>query len=306
MSNKIRRLCNDKYAALIILFVVILSIAIDIKRLIRQLKQNINLDILVYAAYITLHINRWDRQYAESRPETRSFAPTRNTQSRTRACKVAIVSIRRLLRSQRSPSDEVRNAALRPYRWRLQSRGCRPVRRVAPDLVSGRGSICSGRACRSAAKAKGSQRGAQTHSRGHDICRAATAKRRIDSRPSPCKRNQIHTWAISTSTQYRASHRAQKKTVAEPLPAYLPPAAVSLYETIRTDLLTGRANPEGRAALRFHGMLQGLAVLLNALPAVASPSSPPPVNQSLRRDSEFVRLLANLVLHTHSELTHVC
>lgn len=81
---------------------------------------------------------------------------------------------------------------------------------------------------------------------------------------------------------------------------------MSLYETIRTDLLAGRANPEGRAALRFHGMWQGLTILLKAPPAAVPPSSPPPVNQSLRRDSEFVRLLANLVLHTHSELTHVC
>lgn len=305
MSNKIRRLCNVKYAAIIISFAVRLAIRIANMPFTRHIKQGINLDIFIYAAYITLHIYRGNRQHAESRPETRSFAPTRNAQPRTQACEVAIISIRRLFRPQRSPSNEVRNAALRPYRWHLQSRSCCLVRRVAPDLVSGRGSICSRRACWSAAKAKGPQRGAQTHSRGHDICRAATAKRRVDSCPSPCKRNQIHTRAFSTSPQHRASHRAQKKTVAESLPAYLPPAAVSLYETIRTDLLTGRANPEGRAALRFHGMLHGLAILLKA-PAETPPSPSLPVNQSLRRDSEFVRLLANLVLHTHSELTHVC
>lgn len=82
---------------------------------------------------------------------------------------------------------------------------------------------------------------------------------------------------------------------------------MALYETIRADLLTGRASPEGRAALRFHGMWQGLAILLKAPAATAAPppDPPPPVNQPLRRDSEFVRLLANLVLHTHSELTHV-
>src|ERR1039457_5287968 len=132
MSNKIRRICNGKYAVLTISFVTSLAIIVVINRTIRQLQRNINLDIFIYAAYITLHIYRGSHQHAESRPETRSFAPTRNAQSRTQACEVAIVSIRRLLRPQRSPSDEVRNAALRPYRWHLQSRSCCPVRRVAP------------------------------------------------------------------------------------------------------------------------------------------------------------------------------
>lgn len=59
-------------------------------------------------------------------------------------------------------------------------------------------------------------------------------------------------------------------------------------------------------ALRFHGMWQGLVILLKT-PPTAPPQVPPvPVHQPLRRDSELVRLLANLVLHTHSELAHVC
>ena len=45
-------------------------------------------------------------------------------------------------------------------------------------------------------------------------------------------------------------------------------------------------------------------MLLNA-PA-APPNPPVPAHPVSCRDSEFVRLLANLVLHTHSELTHVC
>jgi hypothetical protein len=85
----------------------------------------------------------------------------------------------------------------------------------------------------------------------------------------------------------------------------LPPTAAALYESLRTDLLLGRICREAITAFRFHGMWQGLAILLKA-PTVSPPSSPLPVNQSLRRDSAFVRLLANLVLHTHSELTHVC
>lgn len=80
---------------------------------------------------------------------------------------------------------------------------------------------------------------------------------------------------------------------------------MALYETLRADLVAGRARAEGLTALRFHGMLQGLAILLKA-PAVAPSIPSAPAFPSLRCDSAFVRLLANLVLHTHAEITHVC
>jgi hypothetical protein len=74
---------------------------------------------------------------------------------------------------------------------------------------------------------------------------------------------------------------------------------------LRTDILRGQGRPEGLAALRFHGMVQGLALLLrNAAP----PAALTPKRESatpMQRDSEFVRVLANIVLRTHSELTHV-
>ncbi len=85
----------------------------------------------------------------------------------------------------------------------------------------------------------------------------------------------------------------------------LPPSAPGLYETLRDDILSGRPRPEGLAALRFHGMFQGLVILLKTpttSPPTLSSSTPP----AWRRDSDFVRLLANLVLHTHPEVTHVC
>jgi hypothetical protein len=59
------------------------------------------------------------------------------------------------------------------------------------------------------------------------------------------------------------------------------------------------------AALRYHGMLCGLLILLTTPmhpPAAANiPSCPSPP-----RDGAFVRLLANLLLHSQSEATHVC
>lgn len=73
---------------------------------------------------------------------------------------------------------------------------------------------------------------------------------------------------------------------------------------MRSACLLGQGGREELMALRFHGMWQGLAMLLNT-PA-APPPNPVPAHLVPGRDSEFVRLIANLVLHTHSELTHVC
>jgi hypothetical protein len=74
---------------------------------------------------------------------------------------------------------------------------------------------------------------------------------------------------------------------------------------LRADVINGRPRPEGIAALRYHGMLQGLAILLRT-PPLAIPVAPVPVSLAPGSDHAFVRLLANLVLQTHSELTHVC
>lgn len=81
-------------------------------------------------------------------------------------------------------------------------------------------------------------------------------------------------------------------------------AAAAAYEDLRADVLAGRPCAEGRASLHYHGMLQGLAILLRPI----TPSSTPrvPVRTLPSSDNGLVRLLANLVLHTQSEFTHVC
>jgi hypothetical protein len=52
-------------------------------------------------------------------------------------------------------------------------------------------------------------------------------------------------------------------------------------------------------------MVQGLALLLKSAAAPAAPTPKRDLAQPVQRDSEFVRVLANIVLRTHSELTHV-
>jgi len=74
---------------------------------------------------------------------------------------------------------------------------------------------------------------------------------------------------------------------------------------LRADVLSGCGRPEGLAALRFHGMVQGLALLLKGAPQPIALMPKLESAKPVQRDSEFVRVLANIVLRTHSELAHV-
>ncbi|MBW9254155.1 hypothetical protein [Acidithiobacillus ferriphilus] len=89
-------------------------------------------------------------------------------------------------------------------------------------------------------------------------------------------------------------------------PGSLPKNALEAYEELRTAAVGGRPRPEGLALLRFHGLLQGLPLLVEKeTSARTSDSHREPLVGRPRPDDAFVRLLANLVLSTHAEeLTH--
>lgn len=74
---------------------------------------------------------------------------------------------------------------------------------------------------------------------------------------------------------------------------------------MRADVLSGRGRPEGLVALRFHGMVQGLALLLKGAAQPVAPTAQIESVKPIQRDSELIRVLANIVLRTHSELAHV-
>jgi hypothetical protein len=79
-----------------------------------------------------------------------------------------------------------------------------------------------------------------------------------------------------------------------------------LYEALRTAVLAGQPHAEGCAALRFHGMVGALATLLRTTPLVLPARTAGPLAAAAPRDPQLVRLLANLVLATHTtEITHV-
>jgi hypothetical protein len=81
---------------------------------------------------------------------------------------------------------------------------------------------------------------------------------------------------------------------------------ITTYEALRANVLAKQSQPEGLAALRYHGMFPGLEILLR------TEATPPAVTHNSfnlplpRNNNAMVRLLANFMLHTSSEHTHVC
>jgi hypothetical protein len=68
--------------------------------------------------------------------------------------------------------------------------------------------------------------------------------------------------------------------------------------------LQGQARPEGLGALVHHGMVTGLLMLVRASAPPAMPLRDV-ATQTVPHDRQFVRLLANMLLRTQSEVMHV-
>lgn len=84
-------------------------------------------------------------------------------------------------------------------------------------------------------------------------------------------------------------------------PRTVPAGSVEAYEALRKSVLEGLPRPAGLAILRFHGLLQGSFLLVaTEAPGRTSVSRRDP-GEPPRPDDAFVRLMANLVLSTHSE-----
>ena len=82
----------------------------------------------------------------------------------------------------------------------------------------------------------------------------------------------------------------------------LPPTAVSLYETLRAQVLNGGVRRAGLAAVCYHGMLQGLRLLAVN---VGASEPPPATRRSAPSGDALVRQLANMILSVQSESMHV-
>lgn len=86
----------------------------------------------------------------------------------------------------------------------------------------------------------------------------------------------------------------------------MPSDAPATYERLRAEVLNGGAGPEGLAAVVYHGMLGGLRVILTkTAPNTPSFLSPAPAIETGSLDRALLRLIANMVLQSQSQVTHV-
>jgi hypothetical protein len=85
----------------------------------------------------------------------------------------------------------------------------------------------------------------------------------------------------------------------------VPAHAVSTYERLREQVLSGESRPEGLAAIVYHGMFRGLAVILSETPAEGTRPTPLPALEALPVDREFLRVMVNMVLQSQSQVMHV-
>lgn len=85
----------------------------------------------------------------------------------------------------------------------------------------------------------------------------------------------------------------------------LPSAALATYEHLRSEVLAGHGRPAGLSAIVYHGLIRGLSLLSNGSAEAAAPIATAPLVPSIRIDPLFLHLVANMVLQTHQELTHV-
>lgn len=70
-------------------------------------------------------------------------------------------------------------------------------------------------------------------------------------------------------------------------------------------MLRGQARPEGLGAIVYHGLIDGLKLLSSSavLDEVSAPRTSPALPAV--RNRALLRLLANMVLQTQSEVMHV-
>jgi hypothetical protein len=255
------------------------------------------------AAYIHLHIIHRRDHVGLARPQSRTSQASRWLKPPPRTRSRSLVSKQRFLRRARSGASQIRDAAPGTRRGRREERGGCPVRCVASDFLPGGSRLCTSGLERLVTQGARAQRCAQAHRRSHALHRRQADRRTSTRRPSVGRTDQDRTRCLRPPPQHRTRFGAEKKTVITA--SCVPAAAVSVYETLRAEVLGGQGRPEGLGAVVYHGMLDGLAVLMSAAAPHVICHPPTTAIPSIRDDRALLRLMANMILQTQSEVKHV-
>jgi hypothetical protein len=256
------------------------------------------------AAYIYLHIESCWGHFAFTHPQSRPTQANWRPEPSSRTRSSSVVPSRWLLRSARSGAGQVRDAPPGAHRGSREDRGRSPVRCFASDALPSRSRLRTRRLERFDTQAARPQGRTQAHRRRHALHRAQACRRRSTRRSHTRATDQGRTWPDHPPPQYRTRSGAQKKTIisANPLPA----DAISIYETLRSNVLQGLARADGLGAVMYHGMIEGLTILmLPAVPHVAYQSRRATPVDPARDDHMFLHVMANMILQTQSEVKHV-
>lgn len=259
------------------------------------------LDLL--AAYIILHLVSYRDHLAFTQPQSRPTEAKWWSEPPPRTRSSSVVPKRWILRSTRSGAGQVRDAPASAHRGPREDRGSCPVRCITSNALSSRSRLRTGRLERFNPQDARPQRRTQAHRRRHALHRAQACRRRSPRRSRTGATDQGRTRPDHSPPQYRTRFGAQKKTIVSASP--LPADAISIYETLRADVLQGLARADGLGAVIYHGMIEGLAILM--IPAV------PRVTHQSRRatsvdagdDHMFLHVMANMILQAQSEVKHV-
>ncbi len=259
--------------------------------------------IPIRAAYIHLHHGSSRYAFAASQPQSSAPQADRRSEPPPGARSRSLVPGRWIFRLPRFGTGQVRDAAASAHRGRREERGRFSFRCIAADVLSSGSGLCAGGFERTAAEVARSEGRTQAYSRSYEVHRSATDRGRSARCSRSSSTDRERTGCLGPPPQHRTRPGAQKKTIV--IAAALPPAAISLYESLRGDVLQGAGRPDGLGAIVYHGMLQGLALLMSG-PPVAMPRQPQTANSlNVRGDRGLVRLLANMILQTHLEVKHV-
>jgi len=302
-SSKLRRMCKIINAAI---FTIVCTLTAHMRLFSRvngPLNRRRSLYVDIKAAYIYLHIVGDRDHFGLTQSQSRTaqakwwFEPLPRARSRS------MVSKRRFLRCPRSGAGQIRDAPSGTHRGRREDRSGCPIRCVASDVLPSGKRLCTGRVERFATQDARTQERAQTHRRSHALCRTQADRRTSTRRPGARPTDQGRTRPLRPPPQHRTRPGAEKKTVVTG--NRLPAAAVSVYETLRGEVLRGQARPEGLGAVVYHGMLDGLAMLMAAAIPYVTCHTPSTALSSVRDDRAFLRLVANMILQTQCEVKHV-
>ena len=72
-----------------------------------------------------------------------------------------------------------------------------------------------------------------------------------------------------------------------------------------TEVVAGRARPEGFCAVVHHGLLRAVTLLLSSQASADATLPCPAAPTHFIQYREFLHLVANMVLQAHSEVSHV-